>query len=84
MQEGAPPEGHDPLAFHPTGEGLPNGHPRDSLAEGQQVVLEASGEDVIWLHNGVPYIHVLEDLDRMVETTVESFRTWLQSQGGAS
>jgi hypothetical protein len=82
VQEGAPPEGHDPLAFHPTGGGLPGGRSKDSVAEGTQVVLQASGDDVIWLHNGVPYIHILEDLDKMVEVTVELLKTWIGTQAG--
>jgi len=84
VQEGSPPEGHDPLAYHPSGEGIAGGHVVVSDDVGEQVILGASGDDIIWLHNGVPYILILEDLDAMVEVTVESLRAWIQSQAGSS
>lgn len=80
VAESAPPEGHDPTAFDPSGRGVPGGSARDPIAEGQQAVASASGRDIIWLHNGVPYIGILERLDKMVVGTVERLRTWLRSR----
>ena len=77
--EGVPPEGHDPNVYDPAGRGVPGGNARDPIAEGSQAVLSASGRDVIWLHNGVPYISILEGLDKMVAGTVEALRTWWRS-----
>lgn len=43
-------------------------------------VLAMDGDDIIWLHNGVPYIGVLEDKDKMLVGTYESLKTWIRSQ----
>lgn len=78
--EGAPPEGHDPGAYAPVGRGVPGGRARDPVAEGATQVAAATGRDIIWLHNGVPYIGVLERLDKMVAGATESLRTWWRSR----
>lgn len=50
-----------------------------TIAAESRGILTASGDDIIWLHNGVPYAGVLEDKDAMVAGTVEGLRTWLRS-----
>lgn len=80
VAEGVPPEGHDPNAYDAEGRGVPGGSARDAIAEGQQAIAGASGRDIIWLHNGVPYIGILEGLDKMVAGTVEALRTWWRSR----
>lgn len=72
VAEGDPPVGHDPNRFDPTG-GV-------TLSEGSAAIGSASGKDVIWLHNGVPYIEILEQWDSMLEGTYQSLVTWLRSQ----
>lgn len=76
VTEGEPAIGYDPARFDQAGR-LGN---MDALSEGQAAVLNTSGRDIIWLHNGVPYIGVLEDMDKMVAGTVEATRTWLASR----
>lgn len=78
--EGTPPEGHDPGAYDPSGRGVEGGSARDPIAQGTQAIGAASGRDIIWLHNGVPYIGILERLDKMVTGTVAALRTWLGSR----
>lgn len=76
--EGRPESGYDPTRYDFAGtEGN-----RDSFSEETAVVLAMSGTDIIWLHNGVPYIQILEGMDHMVRGAVEALRTWLQSGGG--
>lgn len=72
-QESTPPEGHQPDKFDPTGAA--------TIAEGAATISQASGQDVIWIHNGVPYISVLESWDHTLAGTVEAARTFLRSQG---
>ncbi len=71
VAEGAPPEGHDPESRDLAGSA--------TISHGTRVILGASGDDIIWLHNGVPYINILEDMDKMVAGTVEALRTRLAS-----
>jgi hypothetical protein len=70
--ESRPPEGHDP-------ERKDQGGAQTISIEGRKV-LAMSGSDIIWLHNGVPYIGVLESWDKMLVGNVEALRTWLASQ----
>ncbi len=79
VQEGAPPEGFDAAAYDPIGRGIEGGSARDPIEEGTDVILESTGRDIIWIHNGVPYIGVLERLDKMLVGTVSALRTWLGS-----
>lgn len=78
--EGQPPVGYDPFAFDAAGRGIDGGTVRDPIAEGAEVMLNASGNEVLWLHNGVPYIEVLEGWDGMVASTYEALRTWARSR----
>lgn len=85
QEGGAPPEQTvavtDSNFYDPSGSGeIENGVARDARSEVQTEVLEMTGEDIIWLHNGLPYINVLEDLDRMVAGTVEALRIQLASK----
>lgn len=48
-----------------------------TIEEGNRVIAEATGLSIVWLHNGVPYIGILEDWDKMVHGNVEAMRTWL-------
>ena len=70
------PDGHDPNRFDPTGAA--------TLAEGSATILSSSGDEFIGIHNGVPYIAVLESWDHTLAGTVEAARTWLRSQGWGS
>lgn len=76
VTEGTPAEGFDPERYDLSGS-LGN---RDAFAEEAANVLGASGSDIIWIHNGVPYIQVLEGLDQMLAGALEATRTWLASQ----
>lgn len=78
--EGEPPVGYDPTVYHPEGDGIEGGTVRDPVAEESEVMLGASGNEVLWLHNGVPYIEVLEGWDGMVASTYEALRTWARSR----
>lgn len=81
---GDPAEGYDPdvgdISGNPReeGRGVPSRR-RDALKEGEAVVMDA-GFDLIWMHNGVPYIGILEQKDKMLAGTVEAIKTWLASQ----
>lgn len=55
----------------------PNG--TETLSEGARKIQGMSGEDVIWLHNGLPYAVVWEKEDKMLAGNVEAVRTWLES-----
>lgn len=82
VTEGSPAEGFDPERYDASGS-LGNA---DTFGEETQKVLETSGSDIIWIHNGVPYIQVLEGMDHMLAGAVEALRTWLRSKdpaGGA-
>ena len=68
--EGRPPEGELDRQ-DPTG--------RATLAEGQRKIMAVSGDDIIWLHNGLPYAVVWEREDKMLATNIEAVRTWLES-----
>lgn len=70
--EGKPPKGYDDDALDKTGQ--------KTLTEGARTILESSGDETIWLHNGLPYIAVLEKLDHMLVGAVEAARTWLRSR----
>jgi hypothetical protein len=74
--ESVPPEGHDPE--------LKDADGGSTIGRGSQVIAEASGDETIWLHNGVPYVGYLEDgpvvQDKMVAGAAEALRMWLQSQ----
>lgn len=50
-----------------------------TLSEGTSTVVSSSGDEMIWLHNGVPYVFVWEDRDRMVEGAVQAAKTYLAS-----
>ena len=52
----------------------------EPVSAGSRTIGSAKIGDVIWLHNGVPYISILENKDRMVAGTVEALRTWIRSQ----
>jgi hypothetical protein len=68
VAEGVPPSG-DIERLDPAG--------GQTLAAGSRSIQAASGSRIIWLHNGVPYIEVLEGWDRMLAGTYEATRTWL-------
>lgn len=70
--ESEPPVGFEPDTFDPSGQ--------VTLSDGAQAIGAASGDDIIWLHNGVPYAEVLEQWDGMVVGTYEAMVTWLRSQ----
>ena len=70
VAEGRPPTGEiDRL--DPTGEIV-------MTAEGRKVTT-ASGTDIIWAHNGVPYIGGLEDMDKMLFGTAHMLRAWIRT-----
>lgn len=73
--EGRPATGYEPERYDLAGR-LGN---TDAYTEASAAVLAMSGADVMWLHNGVPYISILEDRDRMVHGAAEGLRTWLMS-----
>lgn len=50
-----------------------------TIAAGANEIGGASGKDIIWLHNGVPYIDILEGWDGMVVGAYEALRTWIGS-----
>jgi hypothetical protein len=75
VAEGEPPVGYDSERYDLAGR-FGN---RDAFAEETQNVLGASGRNVIWIHNGVPYIGILEGMDHMLVTAVESLKTWLRT-----
>jgi len=54
---------------------------RDTFAEESAAIGAASGADIIWIHNGLPYISILEGLDHMLVGAVEALKTWLRSNG---
>lgn len=70
--EGDPPQGHFPMRFDPSGQA--------TIAEGSTEILSVDGDKIIWIHNGVPYIEFLEDLDHMLEGTYQALQTWLMTQ----
>ena len=70
--ESRPPEGHDDRIADRGG--------TSTISIGGRQILAMEGDDVIWLHNGVPYIGILEDKDKMLVGTVEALRTWIRSQ----
>lgn len=72
VAESQPPEGYEPNRFDPTGS--------VAVLDGSQEILGASGDDIIWIHNGVPYITVLEDWDGMLAGTVEAIKTWIRAR----
>ena len=78
--EGEPPEGFDPNTYDAIGRGIEGGSVRDALAENARAISEMSGQSVIWLHNGVPYIGILEGLDKMLVGTVTALKTWLDGR----
>lgn len=73
VQLGSPPEGHDETLMDKVGSA--------TIGRGARVISTAQGDRVVWLHNGVPYIGILEDRDKMVAGNVQALSTWLQSQG---
>lgn len=50
-----------------------------TIGEGTSAVMSSSGDEMIWMHNGVPYVFVWEDRDRMVEGAVQAATTYLAS-----
>lgn len=52
---------------------------RETLSEGNREILSASGDEILWLHNGLPYAVVWENEDKMVAGNVEAIKTWLRS-----
>ena len=72
MTEGAPAQGYDEERKDPSG--------GPTIGVGSIVAAAANGKDVIWLHNGVPYIGILEDMDKMVAGNVAALQTWWDSQ----
>lgn len=52
----------------------------DPVTEGSRPIGRAKLGDVIWIHNGLPYISILENKDRTMRGTVEALRTWLRAQ----
>ena len=78
--ESMPPEGYDQSLAAPGGRSDASIDRReDPIARGNREIGRASGLDIIWLHNGVPYIGILEDWDKMVAGDVAALRTWLAS-----
>ena len=75
--EGEPPEGFDPENFDETG--------TDTISAGSQEIANASGQDIIWIQNGVPYIAYLEDgpyvQDHMLEGAYEALVSYLEGLG---
>jgi hypothetical protein len=69
--EGAPPSGAIER-LDPTGQ--------QAIGVEGRTVLAASGSAVLWLHNGVPYIGVLESKDKMLVGNVERLKAWLEAQ----
>ncbi len=72
LGEGAPPEGFDESKTDKTGS--------STIGIGSREILAMEGDEVIWLHNGVPYIGVLEDKDKMLAGNVQALRAWLKAQ----
>lgn len=72
VTEGAPAQGYEEERKDPAG--------GPTIGQGSSVIGGASGKDVIWLHNGVPYINILEDKDKMVAGNVAALQTWWDSQ----
>lgn len=72
VSEGAPPEGHDPDARDPSGGA--------TVARGSAEIQQADADGIIWLHNGVPYIEFLEELDHMLAGTFGAVQAWWDSQ----
>ena len=81
VAESTPPQGYDPNLGAPEGRSGKDAPTRraDPMSAGASAIDAASGDDVIWIHNGVPYIQVLEDWDAMVEGAYEAARTYLRS-----
>lgn len=73
--EATPPEGYDPNLLDRTGAA--------TLARGLAVIASSSGDRIIWLHNGVPYIVYLEDgpyvQDKMLEGTFRALEAYVRS-----
>lgn len=71
-----PPEGYDPDLKDKGGQ--------RTISRGARVITGAvkpgKEDEMIWLHNGVPYVSYLEDKDKMVAGNVAALSTWLDSQ----
>jgi hypothetical protein len=50
-----------------------------TIAAGNREIQGMGGDDIIWVHNGVPYISVLEGWDKMLAGTAERLRIWIRS-----
>ena len=81
VAESTPPQGYDPDLGSPEGRSGTDAPTRraDPVAAGKSAIDAASGADIIWIANNVPYIQVLEDWDAMVEGAYEAARTYLRS-----
>lgn len=71
VTESTPASGYDQELKDPSG--------RATASIGATKIEAASGDRTIWLHNGVPYINVLEDWDKMVAGTVARLESWIRS-----
>ena len=49
----------------------------DTFAFEGKTILAASGDVIVWLHNGVPYIGVLENKDKMLAGTISALGPWI-------
>lgn len=51
----------------------------ETIARGSRVALHATLDRMVWIHNGVPYIGYLEQLDKMLAGTFGALTTWAES-----
>lgn len=70
---GTPPEGFD--------QDLKDKDGGATIGRGAGVIGDWKADQIIWLHDGVPYIGILESWDKMVEGNLEALSTWLDWQG---
>jgi hypothetical protein len=75
VTEGSPAEGYEQELYDFAGR-FGN---RDALVEETENVLQASGDEIIWAHNGVPYAEIIDAMDHVVLGAAEATRTWLDS-----
>lgn len=68
---GAPAQGHEQETYDKTG--------GQTIAHGARQISGATIREMIWIHNGVPYIIFLEDKDKMLAGNVAALRTWIAS-----
>lgn len=51
-----------------------------TIQKGSAVIAGATGKQMIWAHNGVPYAKYVNEWDKIVEATANALRTWLAAQ----